>query len=196
MDNNAPAAPQSRRPDVPPGPGSGAGRWRAAGRWAAALAAGGGLIAAAALAPAAMAQSQAGPAFTDISGNPEAPAISLLASLGIVNGYGNGLYEPDQTITRAEFTAIVVRMLGAHAQEAAAALANTTPQFSDALSIPTWAWGDVNYAQGQGLVEGFPDHTFRPNDPVTMVQAAAVLIRALGDTAAVPSGTWPANYTL
>ncbi len=196
MDKNAPPAPHGETPDVPRGSGGAAGRWRAAGRWAVALAAGGGLMAAASLAPVAMAQTQAGPAFTDISGNPEAPAISLLASLGVVNGYGNGLYAPNQTITRAEFTAIVVRMLGTHAQEAAAALANTTPQFADAMTIPTYAWGDVNYAQGQGLINGFPDHTFRPNDPVTMVQAAAVLIRALGDTASVPSGTWPANYTL
>jgi hypothetical protein len=148
------------------------------------------------LAPGALAQTQAGPPFSDISGNPDAAAITMLASQGVVEGYGNGTYLPEQTITRAEFTAIVVRLLGPRAQSAAAALADTTPAFSDYASIPTWAWGDVNYAQGQGLVDGYPDHTFRPNDPVTSVEAAAILIRAIGDTAAVPSGTWPADYTL
>jgi len=154
------------------------------------------LVGALAVVPAALAAAPAGAPYTDIAGNANASAITFLAAQGVVTGYPNGTYLPGNTISRAEFAALVVRLLGPKAQAAAVALGNTTPQFTDAASIPTWAWGYVNYAQGQGLVTGYPDHTFRANDPVTMVEAGAVLERAIGDAAAVPSGTYPSDYTL
>ena len=145
-------------------------------------------------APAALAAS-AGPAYSDISGSPNEAAITYLTTQGVLTGYPNGTFKPTQLITRAEFTLAVVRLMGAKAQGAASALANITPDFKDAKQIPTWAWGAVNYAQGNKLVEGYPGDLFKPEADITDVEAAAILIRAIGDAAAV-SGTWPSNYTV
>ena len=149
-----------------------------------------------ALAPAAFAQSAAPVPYSDITGNAHVPAIEFLTAEGVLNGYPNGTYQPQNQITRAEFTAAVVRLLGPKAQEAATALSNLTPSFKDGAQIPTWAWGYVNYAQGQKLIQGYPDGTFRANQNITMVEAAAILLRAIGDTAAVPSGSFQSAYTI
>lgn len=148
------------------------------------------------LAPTALAATQAGQPYTDVANNPDLAAITFLTAEGVLNGYPNHTFLPGNTITRAEFTAAVVRLLGPKAAASANALANITPSFTDAASIPTWAWGYINYAQGQKLINGFPDGTFQANAPVTMVQAAAILVRAIGDTPTVTSTSWPSNYTV
>ena len=153
-----------------------------------------GLLAAVA-APAASAQQPQGLPYTDIQGSPDAAAITFLTAEGVLNGYPGGTFKPDNLITRAEFTAAVVRLLGPKAQAAAQALSNIAPSFKDAKSIPTWAWGYVDYAQGAKLIQGYPDGTFRPEADITDVEAAAILIRAIGDVPYV-SGSWPANYTV
>ncbi len=155
-----------------------------------------GLVAASLVAAApSLAASVAAPPYSDIANSPDATAITFLTAEGVLNGYPNGTFKPTQLITRAEFTKTVVALLGPRAQAAAQALANITPDFKDAKDIPTWAWGYVNYAQGNGLVEGYPNHTFEPNADITDVEAAAILIRAIGDTPMV-KGTWPSNYTV
>lgn len=177
-------------------PGAVSGRHRRAGATAVAAIATASLLGAAMIAPAAFAASQATAPYTDVSGSSDLTAIEFLTAEGVLNGYPDNTFKPGNTITRAEFTAAVVRLLGPKAQAAAGALANTTPQFKDATAIPTWAWGYVNYAQGRGLINGYPDGTFEATNNVTMVEAAAILVRAIGDQAAVPSGSWPSNYTL
>ena len=172
-------------------------RWRRRASATAVVAiAGASLIGAATVAPAALAASQAGAPYSDVSGSSDLGAIEFLTAEGVLNGYPDGTFKPSNTITRAEFTAAVVRLLGPKAQQAATALADTTPTFKDATSIPNWAWGYVNYAQGQGLINGYPDGTFQADNNVTMVEAAAILVRAIGDQSAVPPGSWPSNYTL
>ncbi len=149
-----------------------------------------------ALAPAAFAQSAAAVPYSDVTGNAHLTAIEFLTAEGVLQGYPNGTFQPQNQITRAEFTAAVVRLLGPKAQQAATALSNLTPSFKDGAQIPTWAWGYVNYAQGQKLIQGYPDGTFRANQNITMVEAAAILLRAIGDTAAVPSGNFQSAYTI
>jgi len=129
--------------------------------------------------------------FSDIAGNSEAPAITFLSSIGAVGGVGGGLFDPSAPITRAEMAKVVVNLAGKG--NVAAALQNETPAFTDAASIPTWAWGYVNVAADMGIVNGFPDGSFQPNAPVTDVQAVAMLVRAIGNQNQV-LGTWPGNY--
>ena len=129
--------------------------------------------------------------FSDISGSSEASAITFLASINAVNGVGGGMFDPSGPITRAEMAKVVVNLIGKG--NVAAALQNETPAFTDAASIPTWAWGYVNVAADMGIVNGFPDGSFQPNAPVTDVQVAAMLVRAIGDSNQV-LGAWPGNY--
>ncbi len=139
----------------------------------------------------ASAQTAGSPLFSDISGVRQASAITFLASAGVVQGVSSGSFDPGGTITRAEMAKIVVNLVGKG--NVAAALQNETPAFTDASSIPTWAWGYVNVAADMGIVNGFPDGSFQPNTPVTDVQVAAMLIRAIGDQNQV-IGSWPGNY--
>lgn len=129
--------------------------------------------------------------FSDIAGNSHAAAITFLSTIGVVNGVGGGLYDPSAPVTREQMAKIVVNLMGKG--NVAAALQNETPSFTDASSIDTWAWGYVNVAADMGIINGFPDGSFQPLAPVTDVQAAAMLIRAIGDQNQVV-GTWPGNY--
>ena len=68
------------------------------------------------------------------------------------------------------------------------------PGFSD--EIPVWAWGYVNQAVAMGLARGYPDGTFRAEQPVTGHEALAVLVRVLGPAgeAWAVSQPWPQGY--
>lgn len=142
------------------------------------------------------AASPASPPFSDIGGSTCQGAITFLASIGAVNGVGGGLFDPTAPITRAEFAKVVVNLIGQG--NVAAALANETPNFVDASKIPTWAWGYVNVAADDGIIKGYPVRgstrtAFGPKQQITDVEAAAMLIRAIGDDSQAP-GQWPGNY--
>lgn len=147
------------------------------------------------MAPALMANAQtvATPAFSDISGNSHASAITAEFDAGIINGIGNGMFGPGTLVTRAEMAKIVVNL--ANEGAVSAALADETPAFTDASTIPSWAWGPVNVASDMGIINGFPNGTFQPNGYVTDAEAAAMLLRAIGDAhPGVIVGSWPGNY--
>ena len=150
----------------------------------------------ASLAASASAASPAQTPFSDIAGNSEAAAITFMSSIGAVNGVGNGLFDPTSPVTRAEFAKMIVNLLGLNS--VATALANETPSFKDAKSIPTYAWGYVNVAADDGIFVGYPNGDFGPNNNVTDAEAVTALIRAIGDNNQVnqasSSAAWPGNY--
>lgn len=146
----------------------------------------------------ASAASQGASAFTDVTAStPHAQAINFIAAAGLVGGVGGGLYDPSGPVTRAQMAKIVVDMLGD--ASFASAMSYTTPSFTDASTIPSWATGYVNVASALGIVNGFPDGSFQPNGPVTEVEAVAMILRALNDNTYVTTnwGTqWPGNYVV
>ncbi len=127
--------------------------------------------------------------FTDIASSSEAAAISFVADAGIMKGFPDGAFDPTAPVTRAQAAVAVVRLIGA--QEAADALAGTQPSFSDGATIPSWAWGAVNLLQDQGIVQGFSDGTFQPNELITDANVARWLIRAVGDEHEIPPSAPP-----
>jgi len=130
-------------------------------------------------------------AFTDTGGTPNEKAIVKLAALGLLKGYPDGTFKPFGNITRAEFAAVVVRALG---YEASANLLTSPPVFPDCAGVP-WAWGYINVASAQGIVKGYPDGTFGPQNNVTIAEAITMLVRALGrDEEAV--GVWPTGHIM
>lgn len=129
--------------------------------------------------------------FRDVTGNSaQSTAIYRLNSLGIVNGYPDGTFGPNKTITRAEFAKIADYLAGLGSS--VTGMQSTPSSFKD-LKTSDWFNGAVNLAASQGFVEGYPDGTFRPNRTVTQAEVITVLMRILGyDNLA---GTWPDNYT-
>ncbi|KUP25331.1 hypothetical protein AWJ19_18425 [Paenibacillus sp. DMB5] len=111
--------------------------------------------------------------FSDLSGHWARAEIELLAGKLILNGRGAGSFAPQQTVSRAEFAAMLVRSLGLLPDAAAEAAA-----FSD---VPAGAWyaADASTAADLDLVQGYADGTFRPEAPVTREQLAVMAARAL-----------------
>ncbi|MGJ7045392.1 S-layer homology domain-containing protein [Thermoanaerobacterium thermosulfurigenes] len=119
--------------------------------------------------------------FSDVSSSaPYASAVARLQSLGLVSGMPDGTFQPDGVVTRAQMIAFVNAAEGL--QQAAKVSAGPT-KFSD-VPANFWAAGDINVADPSG----YPDGTFRPNNPVTYTEALAMILRALGYT---QDYSWP-----
>ncbi|MCR6546086.1 S-layer homology domain-containing protein [Dehalobacterium formicoaceticum] len=88
----------------------------------------------------------------------------------IIGGYGNGLFGPDDLVTRAQLAAMLNRALSLdyHVSQ---------PQFSD-ITPGYWGYADIAAAKGAGIVGGFPDGTFRPEKSVTRAELAVIIGRA------------------
>lgn len=115
--------------------------------------------------------------------------VKRLGALGLIQGYGNGDYGTDRSITRAEFATLVVRARGL---EEGAKLAQFQSNFTD-VKPSDWFSGYVNVASGQEIVKGYTDQTFKAGNNVTYAEAVAMIIRSLGYDPAV-KGVWPNNY--
>ena len=111
-------------------------------------------------------------AFKDIDNHVWAQkAIGTLYKAGIVSGTGDGIYEPDRAITRAEFTKLIVKTFGFKATDAFV-------KFSD-VTENNWFYNDVKIAVANGIINGFDETTFAPNQYITREQAVAIIYRAL-----------------
>lgn len=129
-------------------------------------------------------------AFTDVSGGPLADAAEVLGVAGILDGYGDGTYRPDDYVTREQFAKIAVCILGRQ-ENAAAGLAATA--FTD-VAPDSWARGYIAYVAESGIIAGFPDGSFGGSKVITYAQAAAVLMRCLGYTDEDIGFHWPSDY--
>ncbi|MGN0182005.1 MAG: S-layer homology domain-containing protein [Candidatus Ornithomonoglobus sp.] len=131
--------------------------------------------------------------FPDVDASASyANAVETLTALGVINGDDNGLFNPDNQVTRAEFTKMAVEALG----EGDAATAQTTSQFADAANTTVhWAAGYIAQGVSDGFINGYDDTTFGPNDQVTYAQACKMLVAAIGYTTyAENQGGYPSGY--
>ena len=128
--------------------------------------------------------------YSDIAGEKCEGAVSVLSALGVVDGYENGTYKPEQTVTRAEMAKLVITALGMDSYATA-----TKSSYSD-MANAQWAIPVVEYATNLGIIEGVGGGRFSPGNPVTYEQAATMIVRAIGFTTDCNemNGTWPAIY--
>jgi len=118
-------------------------------------------------------------------------AIAALTARLVVNGTdaAAGAFEPERTVTRAEFAAMIARLL-----RLPDAPAGSGPAFAD---VPDGAWyaGAARAARAAGIAAGGADGRFRPHDPIAREEMAAMLVRAAEYAAAAlpqPADTPPA----
>jgi len=95
------------------------------------------------------------------------------ARAGLVKGYEDGSFRPDRLVSREELAVVLVRGLELTAQP------ETVWSFSDAGMFSPWAKDFIAAAAGSGLVNGYPDGTYKPQGQVTRAECAAMLYRAL-----------------
>ena len=120
--------------------------------------------------------------FTDVSdGDWYAQAVNWAASVGVVNGFDDGTFQPNAAITREQMAAILRNFAQYKGLDVTASgdLAN----YSDAASVSDWAKESVEWAVGSGLLGGYEDSTLRSQGTTTRAEVASVLQRALGNVA-------------
>ena len=115
-------------------------------------------------------KSENGVSFNDIRGHWAEEMIKDLSAAGIVFGY-NGSFRPDDKITRQEASVILGRIvnLSGYAAE--------KTDFTDDSAIADWARKDIAAMTKAGIINGFPDHTFRPDAMMTRASASVLIQR-------------------
>ena len=119
-------------------------------------------------------------AFTDVApGEWYTAAINWAAANKIVDGVGNGKFAPNDPITRAQMCTMIERYLDLYRKAWKVTLPETgsVSVMVDESAIPAYALAAVKQCQRHGLVNGFEDGTFRPNELSTRAQVAAVIYR-------------------
>ena len=129
-------------------------------------------------------------AYPDVEeGTYVSEAVTVLSNLDILNGYEDGTFKPEATITRAEMAKIVCETLGYYSMGS-----DKTP-FDD-VEPKHWAAGYINTAASLGIINGYGNGKFGPEDTVTYEQAVKMVVCALGyEAMAADRGGWPAGYT-
>ena len=112
--------------------------------------------------------------FADVASHWAKDAINDMGSRMVVTGIGNCTYEPERSITRAEFAAIVVRALGLRQGTAESSFGDVT--------LTDWFNGYVDTATDYALITGYDSGTFGPSDTITREQAMAIIARAMNLT--------------
>ena len=108
--------------------------------------------------------------FSDIEeGAWYAEAVQVLAGKGIIKGYVDGTFKPDQAITRSEFTAMIARF---------SEVSGGDKTFSD-VPVENWAYMYITSAAAKGWITGYTDGTFRPLNPISRAEAAVITNRML-----------------
>ena len=118
--------------------------------------------------------------FTDVAdGDWYAQAVNWAASVGVVNGFDDGTFQPNAAITREQMAAILRNYAQYKGLDVTASsdLAN----YSDAVSVSAWAKDSVVWAVGSGLIGGYEDSTLRPQGTTTRAEVASVLQRYLAN---------------
>jgi len=129
------------------------------------------------------------PSYRDVSpGNPAFAAITQLGGAGVIRGYANGNFGPDDHTLRAQMAALIARAMGWGAEDWGNA-------FTDGNGIDANLWRNVGTLAHYRVAMGYGDGTYGPNDEVLRLQAISFITRAF-----VARGWWspqpdnPANY--
>jgi uncharacterized repeat protein (TIGR02543 family) len=119
--------------------------------------------------------------LSDVTGNWAQGSIEKLVSLGYIAGYPDGTFKPGNQITRAEFCAIMDKVLDLTTAPAEAGTRQQTPTFTD-VSTGDWFDQAVESAVYAGIAKGYGDGTFHPNAPISRQEIACVLVHALDES--------------
>ena len=111
--------------------------------------------------------------FSDISNSGYCDYIVVGYLAGIINGYEDGTFRPNKTVTRGQFITMLWRAVGEPGAE------NTTLNFKDAANIPDAYKDAVAWGVEEGIIKGYDDGTFRPNQSISRAQMATFSYRLL-----------------
>ena len=110
--------------------------------------------------------------FTDVPADAwYADAVNTLASLGMLGGYPDGTFQPDRTITRAEFAVVALAFTDGGS--------GASCSFTD-VNRNDWFYQYAAQASEYGWIGGYPDGSFRPNNKITRAEVSVIVNNMLG----------------
>lgn len=124
----------------------------------------------------------------DVAGRNCANDVQKLQYIGVISGYTDGSFKPDNPIRRCEMAKIIA--LCKNLSLRSSQLAGPT-RFPD-VAADHWASGFINAAVETAIIQGYTDGYFRPDNNVTYAEVITMLVRAVGW--APVGGVWPDNY--
>ncbi|WP_020618465.1 carbohydrate binding domain-containing protein [Paenibacillus daejeonensis] len=123
-------------------------------------------------------RAEAAPVFADIKpGEWHAEAIDALTRAGLAEGYPDGTFQPSRSVTRQEAAVLLYRAFLFKEEDAPT---GGTSSYKDQEAIGSFASEAVRQLGGRGVLLGYPDGSFRPQEPLTRASAAAMLHRLTG----------------
>lgn len=118
--------------------------------------------------------------LSDTSGNWAEPFIQVLAQKGIIIGYPDGTYRPDQLVTRAEFAALLNKAFDLQPLKADQSFRDVPNNY--------WAKDAIGKAYRAGFLAGYPDSTFAPGQNIRRIDSLVALVNG---SKLQPEGTAP-----
>lgn len=116
-----------------------------------------------------------GGGFLDVSASAYyAPAVAWASKNGVIEGYEDGSFRPDEPITREQLAAVLYRYAKAQGRDVTAA--GDLSGYADSGSVSAWAKEAVSWAAGAGIISG-SDSGLEPQGTATRAAAAAMLVR-------------------
>lgn len=104
-------------------------------------------------------------------------AVTWAASQGIVDGYGGGLFGPDDNITREQLASILYRCAQARGDDVSVGEDTNILSYSDAADVAEYAVSAMQWACGAGVITGISESALAPRGEATRAQTAAMLMR-------------------
>ena len=118
--------------------------------------------------------------FTDVAaGDWYADAVNWAASEGIVAGYEDQTFRPNDPITREQLAAMLMNYAAWKGEDVSARA--DLSSYNDAASVSSWAVETVQWAVAEGLISGMPGNLLEPQRSATRAQVAAILERFLSE---------------
>jgi|GEM_PF-6355421 len=128
-----------------------------------------------------LAENEASPPVTGIDlsaieGQPDWAdrAMVLAAQMGIIEGYGDGGYQPQGALTRLEYAVMLQRLLQLPVSEEV----KKKSEFADQEKIPAWGIEAASAMREAGIIQGYPDGRYAPEQGVTRAEMSAIMVRA------------------
>lgn len=110
--------------------------------------------------------------FEDTSSHWAQQVISTAGASGVATGFDASRFGPDELITREQIALIVIKAAGLKA-------GTNLSDLTDGDQVSAWAQGGVAALVEQGIVQGYKDGSFKPQNPATRAEAVAIIFNSL-----------------
>ena len=133
--------------------------------------------------------------FTDQADIAQTEAVDMLTALGVIEGYQDGSFRPDETVTRAEMAKMIYVIRNGGSDVVTQYEGYKTP-FTDVENVNHWAKGYIAYCYANGIIAGKSATKFDPDATVTGTEAAKMALVLIGydaEKAGLEGSAWSTN---